>query len=45
MSLGGEDEFFKFIKFLEDGKVGTLRRFMKILEKLFRLSLENKYHL
>ena len=45
MSLGGEDEFFKFIKFYEDGKVGTLRRFMKILEKLFRLSLENKYEL
>ena len=33
MSLGGEDEFFKFIKFLEDGKVGTLRRFMKILHE------------
>ena len=45
MSLGGEDEFFKFIKFYEDGKVGTLRRFMKILEKLFRLSLENQYEL
>ena len=45
MSLGGEDEFFKFINFYEDGKVGTLIRFMKILEKLFRLSLENKYHL
>ena len=45
MLVGGEDEFLTFIKFSEVGKVGTLRRFMKILEKLFRLSLENKYHL
>ena len=45
MSLGGEDEFFIFIKFYEDGKVGTLRRFMKILEKPFQPSMDNKYHL
>ena len=45
MSLGREDEFFKFIKFLEDGKVGTLRRFIKILEEPFRLTMENKYQL
>ena len=45
MSLGGDDYFFKFIKFSEEGKVGTLRRFIKILEKLFRLSLENQYEL
>ena len=38
MSLGGEDEFFKFIKFYEDGKVGTLRRFIKILEEPLRLT-------
>ena len=45
MSLGGEDEFFKFIKFYEDGKVGTLIRFMKIFEEPLRLTMENKYHL
>ena len=39
MSLGGEDEFFKFIKFYEEGKVGTLRRLWKILEEPFRLTI------
>ena len=45
MSLGGDDYFFKFIKFSEEGKVGTLRRFMKILEEPFQLTMENKYQL
>ena len=45
MLVGGEDEFLTFIKFSEVGKVGTLRRFMKILEKPLRPSMEKKYHL
>ena len=39
MSTGGEDEFFKFIKFFKDGKVGTLRRFMKIFEEPLRQTI------
>ena len=39
MSLGGEDEFFKFIKFYEEGKVGTLRRLFKIFEDPLRLTI------
>ena len=39
MSLGGEHEFFKFIKYYEDGKVGTMIRFMKILEEPFQLTI------
>ena len=46
MSLGGEDEFFKFIKFYEEGKVGTLIRLWNKFNKIYNdLSGEGKYQL
>ena len=44
MSLGGEDEFFKFIKFYEEGNVGTLIRLWNKFNKIYNdLSREGKY--